>query len=261
MYSKVIDEAHSKGLKVESDNTLEEPAVRVYESLKKQGYDVQKNPKAREIDIGDGTKGLFAPTGQPVYTVGKRQKQDGAFKEMEIAHQDLESMIDSCPDDEEIIEDGGPGSGGAREGAGRPPGSGESTDDPLMAELTPEQVAVAREKFGTGPREKSMDPEVQANQREVAELSTRIKANTKGIKEHGEKVSKATSSLKSSMEREEKAVAEVKRIQKENPGSFHSMPEYEAAAKEYRSAQRARQKAVREGKKTLSESKAKLGSK
>jgi GNAT superfamily N-acetyltransferase len=42
LYKKLIDDALSKGLKVTSDFTVEAPAVKVYDSLKKQGYDVKR---------------------------------------------------------------------------------------------------------------------------------------------------------------------------------------------------------------------------
>lgn len=42
LYKKLIDDALSKGLKVTSDFTVEAPAVKVYDSLRKQGYDVKR---------------------------------------------------------------------------------------------------------------------------------------------------------------------------------------------------------------------------
>lgn len=42
LYSALIDDALSKGMKVFSDSTIEMPAVRVYESLGKSGYEVKR---------------------------------------------------------------------------------------------------------------------------------------------------------------------------------------------------------------------------
>jgi len=42
MYKALIDHAHSKGHKVFSDITVEMPAVKVYESLRKDGYFVNR---------------------------------------------------------------------------------------------------------------------------------------------------------------------------------------------------------------------------
>lgn len=41
LYSRLIDEAHSRGLRVVSDVTVEAPAVRVYEALARRGYVVE----------------------------------------------------------------------------------------------------------------------------------------------------------------------------------------------------------------------------
>lgn len=44
LYKALIDKAHKDGLKVFSDSTVELPAVRVYESLGRNGYDVRRLP-------------------------------------------------------------------------------------------------------------------------------------------------------------------------------------------------------------------------
>ena len=49
MYQALIDHAHSKGLKVYSDATVEMPAVHVYNSLTKNGYDVKRLPGGGEL--------------------------------------------------------------------------------------------------------------------------------------------------------------------------------------------------------------------
>ena len=72
MYRALIDHAHDMGYKVFSDSTVEMPAVRVYESLKKEGYDVQKLPGGGQLppsnDIPEGA--LFGQNvSQPVYEI------------------------------------------------------------------------------------------------------------------------------------------------------------------------------------------------
>lgn len=72
MYRALIDHAHDMGYRVFSDSTVEMPAVRVYESLKKEGYDVQKLPGGGELppheDLPEGA--LFGrDASQPVYEI------------------------------------------------------------------------------------------------------------------------------------------------------------------------------------------------
>jgi predicted GNAT family acetyltransferase len=43
MYQSLIDDAHNRGLNVFSDFTVEQPAVNVYDALKRVGYDVKNN--------------------------------------------------------------------------------------------------------------------------------------------------------------------------------------------------------------------------
>jgi GNAT superfamily N-acetyltransferase len=49
MYQALIDHAHSKGMKVFSDSTVEMPAVHVYNSLNKDKYDVKRLPGGGEL--------------------------------------------------------------------------------------------------------------------------------------------------------------------------------------------------------------------
>lgn len=49
MYKTLIDHAHDLGYEVYSDATVEKPAARVYESLKKHGYDVERLPGGGEL--------------------------------------------------------------------------------------------------------------------------------------------------------------------------------------------------------------------
>jgi hypothetical protein len=66
MYSDIVNHAKDRGLNVESDTTVEPGAVRVWESLKKQGHEVQEHPKAETLD--DGTK--YVPgMKDPVYSI------------------------------------------------------------------------------------------------------------------------------------------------------------------------------------------------
>lgn len=58
MYLQAVDYAKENRLRMVSDATVEEGAVRVWESLKKRGFPVEKSPMAKEIDV-DGGKALF----------------------------------------------------------------------------------------------------------------------------------------------------------------------------------------------------------
>jgi GNAT superfamily N-acetyltransferase len=50
MYKALIDHAHSKGLKVYSDSTVEMPAAHVYDSLGKTHYKVERLPGGGELE-------------------------------------------------------------------------------------------------------------------------------------------------------------------------------------------------------------------
>lgn len=64
MYQAVIDEAQRRGLRVVSDEVVSREAVRVYESLVKQGYRVK-----RAEGLIDAEGDLTNPTGAPVFTI------------------------------------------------------------------------------------------------------------------------------------------------------------------------------------------------
>lgn len=65
MYQKLIDEAAKSGKILQSDVTVEPAAQRVYDSLKKRGYDVRLHPASKKLDDGS----LFVDLNEPVYTV------------------------------------------------------------------------------------------------------------------------------------------------------------------------------------------------
>jgi GNAT superfamily N-acetyltransferase len=50
MYKALIDHAHSKGLKVFSDSTVEMPAAHVYHSLGKSHYNLERLPGGGELE-------------------------------------------------------------------------------------------------------------------------------------------------------------------------------------------------------------------
>lgn len=60
LYQALIDEAHSKGLKVFSDSTVEKSAVNVYDALKRRGYDVKNNVAGVLTDEGGAVYGSGA---------------------------------------------------------------------------------------------------------------------------------------------------------------------------------------------------------
>ena len=49
MYQALIDKAHEKGYKVFSDSTVEMPAVHIYKSLARNGYNVERLPGGGEL--------------------------------------------------------------------------------------------------------------------------------------------------------------------------------------------------------------------
>jgi hypothetical protein len=65
MYEKLIAEAANAGKILQSDITVEPAAQRVYDSLKKRGYDVRIHPAAKKLDDGS----LFVDLNEPVYTI------------------------------------------------------------------------------------------------------------------------------------------------------------------------------------------------
>lgn len=63
LYRQLIDEAHGDGRHVISDMDVSDSASRVYDSLSKSGYRVEKNPAAFEVD------GATRTTGRGVYSL------------------------------------------------------------------------------------------------------------------------------------------------------------------------------------------------
>jgi hypothetical protein len=79
MYEELIKYAESRGLRFASDETVETPAVRVYERLEELGYTVKRNPAARELGLdGDDVRGLYAPKNESVFEVSGQRKPTGA---------------------------------------------------------------------------------------------------------------------------------------------------------------------------------------
>jgi GNAT superfamily N-acetyltransferase len=77
MYRSLIDKAHSKGLKVYSDSTVEVSAVRVYQSLGRDGYEIVMNdygviPPSKAPPLG----AWFGIGGKSVFEVKPKTKQD-----------------------------------------------------------------------------------------------------------------------------------------------------------------------------------------
>lgn len=64
MYESLLDYARQNNLGVTSDMTVEAPAVRIYEALKRRGYDVERNPGGGIFE-DDGTHWNTSP----VFTV------------------------------------------------------------------------------------------------------------------------------------------------------------------------------------------------
>ena len=76
MYKALIDHAHSKGMKVFSDATVEMPAVNVYKSLANQGYDVKRLPGGGELAPDEDVPlGAYYGKGSnsPVFEIGPKQ--------------------------------------------------------------------------------------------------------------------------------------------------------------------------------------------
>jgi len=67
MYRALFEEAERQGKGVISDLTVEEPAARVWESLKREGFPIQKHPQAEMIELDDGGRAWFVPSDKPVY--------------------------------------------------------------------------------------------------------------------------------------------------------------------------------------------------
>ena len=75
LYRELIDDALAKGEKVTSDSTVEMPAVRVYEALKRKGYNVIELPRgtiAPDADILEG--GYYGLKDSPVFEITNTPK-------------------------------------------------------------------------------------------------------------------------------------------------------------------------------------------
>jgi hypothetical protein len=67
MYQALVDEALKRGLNVQSASTVNEDTVRVYESLRRQGYQVQQNPQSFEVP--GGSKALATGNDTNVFVI------------------------------------------------------------------------------------------------------------------------------------------------------------------------------------------------
>jgi ribosomal protein S18 acetylase RimI-like enzyme len=76
MYRALVDEAHARGLRVFSDSTVSADAVRVYDSLRRRGYDVQRTPGGGELMSPSGaSEGAFgAGAVSPAFEVRAKQR-------------------------------------------------------------------------------------------------------------------------------------------------------------------------------------------
>ena len=75
LYRELIDDALAKGEKVTSDSTVEMSAVRVYEALKRKGYNVNELPRgtiAPDADILEG--GYYGLKDSPVFEITNTPK-------------------------------------------------------------------------------------------------------------------------------------------------------------------------------------------
>jgi hypothetical protein len=74
-YESAIEEAQKLGLQFTSDSTVTASAARIYEALKKRGYNVVKNPNARLATKPEVTTDRWmTDDGSPVYTIeGKKE--------------------------------------------------------------------------------------------------------------------------------------------------------------------------------------------
>ncbi len=78
LYTRLIDDAHAKGLKVVSDYTVEAPAVRVYDALERMGYKVTRNVAGT---LEDGSV-YGAGANTPAFEVGA--KADNTLSQAQI---------------------------------------------------------------------------------------------------------------------------------------------------------------------------------
>lgn len=81
IYSTLIDHALEKGMTVKSDATVKAPAIGVYKNLAKMGYEVEKNPKAKEGGSNKESPLLYVPKGEAVFTIKKKSKSKDNYSE------------------------------------------------------------------------------------------------------------------------------------------------------------------------------------
>lgn len=67
LYRALFTEAQRQGKEVISDLTVEEPAARVWESMKREGFPIEKHPQAETVEIEPGEIAWFVPGDKPVY--------------------------------------------------------------------------------------------------------------------------------------------------------------------------------------------------
>ena len=103
LYTALIDQALNSGLKVTSDFTVEPAAVRVYEALKRRGYDVvELNPKGR---LEDGTR-FGKDAAAPAFEVRKVAKNKKTSVKIEGKYQDATWAIVDAKDVEATMAKG-----------------------------------------------------------------------------------------------------------------------------------------------------------
>lgn len=97
MYLALVEYAASNGLRLISDETVEAPAVRVYESLEKDGYTVKRNPNAKPL-AGDAP-GLFAPKGESVFEVSGplKPKDSGHAEKVDPLSSEADEVVAQMP--------------------------------------------------------------------------------------------------------------------------------------------------------------------
>lgn len=70
MYERSIEEAGKRGLRFTSDDSVTADAARIYDSLARRGYDIEKNPRARLAEPPEViTARWLTDDGSPVFTV------------------------------------------------------------------------------------------------------------------------------------------------------------------------------------------------
>jgi GNAT superfamily N-acetyltransferase len=66
LYRALFTEAQRLGMGVVSDLTVEEPAARVWESMKREGFPIEKHPKAEMVEV-EPENAWFVPGDKPVF--------------------------------------------------------------------------------------------------------------------------------------------------------------------------------------------------